>query len=145
MIAKVASSAGDLGIFRIDQGASAGAWWTALTPPDAPKIIARLPFIERPDHPAGTPVYVIARPIADAAVREVVLYAASVERWTPAMAAKLAEGLGEVSASAASGAGLSLLLAVDGETAPAQIRAALGGAEIVEIGSHAARFAAPRA
>ncbi len=141
----VAASAGDLGIFRIDQGASAGAWWRALTPPEAPKIIARLPFIERPDHPAGTPVYVIARPLADAAVREVVLYAATVERWTPAMATALSACLGEVSASAAVGSGLSLLIAVDGETQGSQVRAALGGAEITEIGSHAARFSAPRA
>lgn len=145
VIANVAASAGDLGIFRIDQGASAGAWWKRLVAPDAPKIIARLPFIERPDHPAGTPVYVIARPLADAAVREVALYAASVERWTPAMAEALSGALGEVAASAADGAGLSLLVAVDGETPPARVREALGGAEIVEIGSHAARFSAPAA
>ena len=41
-----------------------------------PKVIARLPFIERPGHPAGTPVFVISKPLADAAVRDVVLYAA---------------------------------------------------------------------
>jgi chorismate mutase len=143
VIAAVAGSAGDLGIFRIDQGASAGAWWRALVGPDTPKIIARLPFIERPDHPAGTPVYVIARPIADAAVREVVLYVARVERWTPAMKADLAAALGEVTASAADNSGLSLLIAADGETRVSQLKAALGGAELIEIGSHAARFNAP--
>lgn len=144
VIAAVAGSAGDLGIFRIDQGASAGAWWQALTAPAAPKIIARLPFIERPDHPAGTPVYVIARPLADAAVREVVLYAARVERWTPPMASALAACLGEVSASAADNSGLSLLIAVDGETHVDQVRAAIGGGDLAEVGSHAARFSAPR-
>src|SRR5690349_22579838 len=51
VIAAVAASAGDLGMFRSDQGAQAGAWWMALADPAAPKIIARLPFIERPDHP----------------------------------------------------------------------------------------------
>ena len=48
---------------------------------DRPKIIARLPFIERPGHPAGTPVFVISKPLTDAAVRDVVLYAAQFERW----------------------------------------------------------------
>ncbi|MGL4440211.1 MAG: chorismate mutase [Bosea sp. (in: a-proteobacteria)] len=143
VIAAVAGSAGDLGIFRIDQGASAGAWWRALVGADTPKIIARLPFIERPDHPAGTPVYVIAKPIADAAVREVVLYVARVERWTTAMKADLTAALGEVTASAADNSGLSLLVAADGETRTSQLKAALGGAELIEIGSHAARFNAP--
>ncbi len=142
VIGAVAASAGDLGIFRIDQGASAGAWWRALAEPSAPKIIARLPFIERPDHPAGTPVYVIARPIADAAVREVALYAARVERWTPAQASRLAACLGEVAASAADENGLSLLIAADGETHIQQLREAVG-ADLVEVGSHAARFTAP--
>ncbi len=143
VIAAVAGSAGDLGIFRMDQGASAGAWWRLLVGPDTPKIIARLPFIERPDHPAGTPVYVIAKPLADAAVREVVLYVARVERWTAEMKAALAAALGEVTASAADSSGLSLLIAADGETGTGQLRAALGGVDLTEIGSHAARFAAP--
>src|SRR3954468_14300471 len=51
----VANAKGDLGIFRVDQGATSGAWWRTLAEKDRPKIIARLPFIERPDHPAGTP------------------------------------------------------------------------------------------
>src|SRR6185312_15824419 len=74
VIAAVAASAGDLGMFRSDQGAQAGAWWRPLVDPAAPKIIARLPFIERPGHPAGTPVYVVAKPLAEAAARERVLF-----------------------------------------------------------------------
>lgn len=144
VIAEIAASPGDLGVFRIDQGASAGPWWHELAAPEAPKIIARLPFIERSDHPAGTPVYVIARPIAEAAAREVVLYAAQVERWTPGMAKALAECLGEVTTSAAHRSGLSLLIAADGEIPVDRVRAATGGAELIEIGSHAARFSAPR-
>jgi chorismate mutase len=144
VIGAVAASAGDIGVFRIDQGASAGAWWRGLTEASAPKIIARLPFIERPDHPAGTPVYVIARPLAEAAVREVVLYAARVERWGEAQAAKLRACLGEVAASAADESGLSLLIAVDGETQASQVREAIGGVDLAEVGSHAARFTAPK-
>src|SRR4029077_7813841 len=33
VIGAVAASAGDLGMFRADQGAQAGAWWTALAEP----------------------------------------------------------------------------------------------------------------
>jgi chorismate mutase len=143
VIRAVAASAGDIGIFRIDQGASAGAWWRQLTETGAPRIIARLPFIERQDHPAGTPVFVVARPLADAAVREVVLYAATVERWTGQMQADLAAALGDVAASAAVGSRLSLLISADGETPRERLSQALGGAELTEIGSHAARFSAP--
>lgn len=144
VIAAVAESAGDLGIFRMDLGASAGVWWRDLIGIDRPKIIARLPFIERPDHPAGTPVYCIAKPLADAAVREIVLYAAKVERWSDSLRSNLAQHLAEVSASAADGSHLSLLVAASGEVDQAAIRAALapaGLSDFAEIGSHAARFA----
>lgn len=144
VIRAVAESAGDLGIFRMDLGASAGVWWRDLIGEDKPKIIARLPFIERPDHPAGTPVYCIAKPLADAAMREIVLYAARVERWSETLRAGLAQHLAEVSASAADGSHLGLLVAAAGETSPEAIRGALepaGLSEFTEIGSHAARFA----
>lgn len=36
------------------------AWWRALEADDAPNVIARLPFVERADHPAGTPCLVVA-------------------------------------------------------------------------------------
>lgn len=144
VIAAVADSAGDLGIFRMDQGASAGIWWRDLIGQDAPKIIARLPFVERPGHPAGTPVYCIAKPLADAAVREIVLYAARVERWSETLREGLAQHLAEVSASAADGSHLSLLVAAAGEVEQSAIRAALapaGLSDFSEVGSHAARFA----
>jgi chorismate mutase len=143
VIRAVAGSAGDLGIFRMDQGASAGIWWSDLIGADAPKIIARLPFIERPDHPAGTPVYCIAKPLADAAMREIVLYAARVERWSEGLRAGLSQHLAEVSASAADGSHLSLLIAASGEADQSAIGKALepaGLSDFSEIGSHAARF-----
>src|SRR3954452_12531639 len=111
VIDAVAKSRGDLGIFRLDQGASSGAWWRILTEPDSPKIIARLPFIERPDHPAGTPVFVISKPLAGAARRDVVLYTAKLESWrAPARRALAAHG-GEIIASAGEANGLAVLLA----------------------------------
>ena len=145
VIRAVGSSRGDLGIFRLDQGASAGAWWRELVGEGTPKVIARLPFIERPDHPAGTPVFVISKPLTDAAVRDVVLYAGRLERWREPARQAIAGLGGEVIASAGDGGGLSVLLAVPGALDPARLRAAIDGAgsnvaELIEVGSHAERF-----
>ncbi len=145
VIEAVARSRGDLGIFRLDQGASAGAWWRALAGEGRPKVIARLPFIERPDHPAGTPVFVISKPLADAAVRVVVLYAAQFERWREDAESALQALGGETIASAADATGLSVLFATPGSVEPGRLQAALAGASappshLVEVGSHAARF-----
>ncbi|MFL5193618.1 MAG: chorismate mutase [Microvirga sp.] len=145
VIEAVASSRGDLGIFRLDQGATSGAWWRTLADKRRPKIIARLPFIERPDHPAGTPVFVISKPLVDAAVRDVVLYAAQFERWHKGANEALIQLGGEVVASAADTNGLSELIAVPGTVEPTQLRQTLTKAgaslaQLVEIGSHAERF-----
>jgi chorismate mutase len=145
VIAAVAASAGDLGMFRSDQGAQAGAWWTTLAEASAPKIIARLPFIERPDHPAGTPVFVVAKPLADAAARERVLICATLERWRPSVPSALAELDAAVISSAATSNGLSLLIEGSGALSADEIAAALSraGASVTsgsEVGSHAERF-----
>jgi chorismate mutase len=145
VIEAVAGSKGDLGIFRLDQGATSGAWWRTLAEKDRPKIIARLPFIERPDHPAGTPVFVISKPLTDAAVRDVVLYAAQFERWHRGANEALVRLGGEVVASAADSMGLSEMIAVPGSIEPARLHKELTEAgaslvQLVEIGSHAERF-----
>lgn len=72
---------------------TAGAWWRQLVGPGRPKVIARLPFIERPGHPAGTPVFCVAKPLDDpaAAQRDWVLYAARFERWRDDAADAVAE------------------------------------------------------
>jgi chorismate mutase len=145
VIRKVARSRGDLGIFRLDQGASAGAWWRELAVEGAPKVIARLPFIERPGHPAGTPVFVITKPLADAAVRDVVLYAARLERWRDSTRQAIAGLQGEVIASAGDRGGLSVLLAAPGGLDGGNLRETINKAgsslsELVEVGSHAERF-----
>ncbi len=145
VIRAVARARGDLGIFRLDQGASAGAWWRELSGEGAPKVIARLPFIERPDHPAGTPVFVISQPLADAAVRDVVLYAVRFERWREPTRREIAAFGGEVIASAGLGGDLSVLLAMPGNLDAAAVREVMGKAgsslgELNEVGSHAERF-----
>jgi chorismate mutase len=150
VIDAVARSQGDLGLVRVDGGAAAGAWWSGLAQDRAPKIIARLPFVERPNHPAGMPLFVIAQPLKDAAAREVVVHAVAIERWHGALPARLARLGAEILGNAPDGFGLSLLVAAPGSVTAAELRQALldAGAEaprLAEIGSHAARFDITRA
>src|SRR5712672_2303904 len=79
VVAAVAASQGDLGLVPVTAGG--GAWWSALEADDAPKIIARLPFVERADHPAGLPVFAIARPHPDAVVTDVTMWSMKVSGW----------------------------------------------------------------
>lgn len=145
VIRAVAESAGDLGMFGAAPGSSIGAWWRALEPDDAPKIIARLPFIERADHPAATPVFVIARPLGEAMVHEVSVFSVRLERWHEGLHETIAALGGSLDGSAGDGHGLSLVISVPGADAMARLAAALTSlgarpAAIHEIGSHAARF-----
>src|SRR5213076_2979047 len=61
----------------------------------APKIIARLPFVERADHPAALPVFVVSRAAADAMVTEVTVWSVRVAGWS-AQAANALATLAEV-------------------------------------------------
>src|SRR5665811_1662242 len=70
VVAAVSESKGDLGLVPAIAVAGAGAWWSALEFDAAPKIIARLPFVERADHPAALPVFVLSRVAADAMATE---------------------------------------------------------------------------
>jgi chorismate mutase len=145
VIGAVARSQGDLGVVRIDSGPASGAWWMALTDDGAPRIIARLPFVERPDHPAGMPVFVLSKPLAEAAARDVVIRAIVVERWRDGIGTALAGLSGEILGQAAEGMGLSLLIATPGEVDEATVRDALrqagvGDVRMSEVGSHARRF-----
>lgn len=145
VIDSVARSGGDLGMFALDGGAAAGAWWMRLAEPEAPKVIARLPFVERPDHPAGLPIYVIAKPLSDGGARQVVLEAMWLDRWSADFASALRAAGGEVIGDAAYGHGFSVLAARPGDAAPDALTSALrkAGARDVrarEVGSHAPRF-----
>ena len=87
VVAAVAASRGDIGLVPTTGGST--AWWTALEGDDAPKIIARLPFVERADHPAGLPVFGIARPNPDALVTDVETWSIRISGWGPAVARSL--------------------------------------------------------
>jgi len=145
VIAAVDASKGDLGIFRLDQSAEAGSWWRMLEGPGSPKIIARLPFIDRPDHPAGLPVYVVSKPLAEAAVREVVVASLTLERWKPDARETLARLGMKVIAMGGTHAALSVLAAHQELLSPDVVTGALadlgcGSVRYVEIGGHAAPF-----
>jgi chorismate mutase len=144
VIRAVGESGGDLGMFALgDLGA--GAWWTQLVSPEAPKIIARLPFVERIDHPAGLPVFVISKPLVDGAAREIVLESVTLDRWRAEVPRALRKIGAEVIGSAANGMGLALLVTRPGNVAADGVSEALrsaGGADVraSEVGAHADRF-----
>lgn len=157
VIEAVAGSRGDLGIFRLGKDSQVKdgqgndgpvrPWWESLVGEGRPKVIARLPFIERPAHPAGTPVFVVANPLDDpaAAQRDWVLYAVRAPRLAPDSERALHDLYGEVVARSETAEGVSLLLAVPGGVGPRQLGEALervepGAAILDEVGSHAARF-----
>jgi chorismate mutase-like protein len=145
VIRTVDQSKGDLGIFRLDQSADAGPWWRMLERANAPKIIARLPFIDRPDHPAGLPVYVVSKPLADAAVREVIVASLTVERWKPDAPQKLAKLGMKVVMTGGTHAALSVLTAHPETLSPDFVVSTLrdmgcGSVRYAEIGGHTAPF-----
>jgi chorismate mutase len=144
----VAASGGDLGLLAVDAGPNAGPWWLHLSDPSAPKVIARLPFVERTDHPAGMPVMVISKPLPDGTARDVVLESIRVDRWRDGYVQAIADLSCEVLGAAAHGSGLAMLVARPGALEPRDLAKALsvaGAADIrsSEIGAHAQRFTAP--
>jgi chorismate mutase len=87
VVTAIAAARGDIGF--VPAANAATAWWTALEGDDAPKIIARFPFVERTDHPAGLPVFGIARPNPDAVVADVETWSVRVAGWGPAVSRAL--------------------------------------------------------
>ncbi len=145
VIDAVAAANGDLGLVAVEAGPAAGVWWRNLAAPSAPKIIARLPFVERDDHPAGCALFVIAKPLSEAASRDVLLYDAKVSTLSEQLTSALHAIGAEMCASAPDGDMVSLLIAAPGTEPQDAIAAALakagGGAKsLTPIGSHAARF-----
>jgi hypothetical protein len=141
----VAASKGDLGLVPANAVAGSGAWWSLLEGDKAPKIIARLPFVERADHPASLPVFALSWPAADAIVKEVEVYSVKVSGWSAA-AARAISPLAEVVA-VPDGAfdGAALLVSIPEGRTLADITAALvnAGASVRStalVGSHATRY-----
>jgi chorismate mutase len=145
VIAAVATSGGDLGLVRVMSGVTDGDWWSELMDPDAPKVIARVPFVERPDHPAGIPLFVVSRPLAEAAATDVQLFAVRLDRWRDELPAAIQASGGALVGNAASDYGLSLLMAYPGPDATGRVSEGLATAHYKDarpafVGSHAAPF-----
>ena len=81
VVAAVSTSKGDLGLVPAFAVPAAGAWWSALEFDAAPKIIARLPFVERADHPAALPVFVVSRVADDAMATDAAVWSVRVSGW----------------------------------------------------------------
>jgi chorismate mutase len=145
VVAAVSASKGDLGLVPAFAATNSGDWWTALEFESAPKVIARLPFIDRADHPAALPVFVISRASPDAMVTEVEVWSVRVAGWSGA-AARAVSVLAEVIAvpdSAFDGA--ALLISVPAGRKLAEVTDVLikTGASVRStalVGSHATRY-----
>lgn len=146
VVAAVAKSKGDLGLVPATNLAGAGAWWTALEDPEAPKIIARLPFVERADHPASLPLFVVSRPVVpDAAVTEVQTWSVQVAGWSAAAARALSPLAEAIAVPHGEFDGAALLIPLPAgrkleETTAALIAAGVSVRGTALVGGHATRY-----
>lgn len=148
VVEAVSESKGDLGLVPAFAVAGAGAWWSALEFDAAPKIIARLPFVDRADHPAALPVFVVSRAAPEAMAREVSMWSVRVAGWS-AKAANAIAPIAETTAvpdSAFDGAAL-LVSIPHGESlttvADALVKAGASIRATALVGSHATRYSVP--
>ena len=145
VVAAVSDSKGDLGLVSASDVGSAGAWWSALEFDAAPKIIARLPFVERPDHPAALPVFVLSRVAPDAMATEAAVWSMRVSSWS-ARAAEALSALAEFIAvpdRAFDGAALLVTFPKDADLESVSAALVKAGATVRSaalVGSHATRY-----
>ena len=147
VVAAVSESKGDLGLVPAFATAGAGPWWAALEFDAAPKIIARLPFVERPNHPAAMPVFVVSRVAADAMVTETEVWSVRVSGWKASSVGTIAELADVIAVPDRAFDGAALLVSVERGGIKAVADALVGiGASIRStalVGSHATRYTVP--
>jgi chorismate mutase len=145
VVAAVSTSKGDLGLVPAFAVPAVGAWWSALEFDAAPKIIARLPFVERADHPAALPVFVLSRVAADAMATDAPVWSVRVSGWG-AGAAQALSALADFIAvpdRAFDGAALLITLPKDATLEPISAALVKAGATVRSaalVGSHATRY-----
>ncbi len=142
----VAKSKGDLAL--VSAISSRMPWWISLEPKGAPKIIARLPFVERADHPAALPVFLVSRVADDAMVPEVETWSVRVSGWNAETARALSPLAEIVAVPDTAFDGAALLVSVPAASGLEKIKAALieAGASVRStalVGSHATRYTVP--
>ena len=145
VVAAIAASRGDIGLVpAMTATGASGAWWTALEGHDAPKIIARLPFVERADHPAGLQVFAIARPNPDALVTDVETWSVRVAGWGPAVSRALDPSADVIAVPDRAFDGAALLVSVPKGGIDALVAVMVkAGASVRSkalVGSHATRY-----
>jgi chorismate mutase len=148
VVEAVTESKGDLGLVPAFAVASSGPWWAALEFDSAPKIIARLPFVERHDHPAAMPVFVVSRVAADAMVTETEVWSMRVSGWRAASVNAVAKIADVIAVPDRAFDGAALLASVKHGGIDRVKKALVGiGASIRSaalVGSHATRYTVPR-
>jgi len=142
----VAKSKGDLAL--VSAVTSRAPWWTTLEADGAPKIIARLPFVERADHPAALPVFVVSRVADSAMVTEVETWSVRVSGWNAEIARALSPLADIVAVPDTAFDGAALLVSIAGAKGLEKVKLALikAGASLrstAAVGSHATRYAVP--
>jgi chorismate mutase len=142
----VAKSKGDLAL--VSATSSRTPWWLELEAKGTPKIIARLPFIERADHPAALPVFVVSRVADSAMVTEVEMWSVRVSGWNAEIARALSPLAEIVAVPDTAFDGAALLISITAATSLDSIKAALvaAGATMRSsalVGSHATRYTVP--
>jgi chorismate mutase len=148
VVEAVSESKGDLGLVPAFSTSQGSAWWTALEFESSPKIIARLPFIDRRDHPAPLNVFVISRAAADSMVTEVKTWSIRVAGWS-AKAARAVSVLAEIIAvpdKAFDGAAVLASVPAGGEFDAIRDALVKAGATVRSaalVGSHATRYKVP--
>jgi chorismate mutase len=142
----VANSKGDLALVSAISGHT--PWWIMLEPVSAPKIIARLPFLERADHPAALPVFAISRVADDALLLEVETWSIRVSGWNAQVSRALSPLADVVAVPDTAFDSAALLVSIAGPATIDQIKAALIAAgtsvrSTALVGGHATRYTVP--
>jgi len=144
VVEAVSESRGDLGLIPAFATAGSGPWWAALEFDSAPKIIARLPFVERTNHPAAMPVFVISRVAADAMVTETEVWSLRVSGWNAAAVNAVAPVADVVAVPDRAFDGAALLISVGrggiDTVAGALVKAGASIRSKALVGSHATRY-----
>jgi len=144
IVEAVTESKGDLGLIPAFATAGAGPWWAALEFGTAPKIIARLPFVERANHPAAMPVFVISRVATGAMVTETEVWSMRVSGWRAAAVNTVAALADVIAVPDRAFDGAALLVSVErggiGAVADALVKIGASIRSSALVGSHATRY-----
>jgi chorismate mutase len=147
VVEAVTESKGDLGLVPAFATSGAGPWWAALEFASAPKIIVRLPFVERADHPAALPVFVVSRVATDAMVTETEVWSMRVSGWSAAAVHGLAELADVIAMPDRAFDGAALLVSVErggiDAVAAALVKTGASIRSSALVGSHASRYTVP--